>query len=123
MAVVIRFARRGSKGSPFYRIVAADKERPRDGKFLEVLGNYNPKNKALTIDNERVKYWIDHGAIPSDRVAILMIKKGMKFAEKFQPVFVPKEKKKPEVKNEESTQDATQEKGDAKKAEAETSGE
>ncbi len=74
MAVVIRFARRGSKGSPFYRIVAADKERPRDGKFLEVLGNYNPKNKALTIDNERVKYWIDHGAKSSDTVSQLLAK-------------------------------------------------
>ena len=78
MAVVIRFARGGSKGNPYYRIVAADKNFPRDGRFLEVLGNYNPKNKACTIDAERVKYWVDHGAKASSTVSQVLAKNNVR---------------------------------------------
>ncbi|EKD50286.1 MAG: 30S ribosomal protein S16 [uncultured bacterium] len=77
MAVVIRFARRGAKGSPFYRIVAADKEFPRDGRYLEVLGHYHPKTKEIKLDNERVKYWIDNGAQSSKTIGQLLAKNGI----------------------------------------------
>ena len=68
MAVVIRFSRHGSKGNPFYRIVAADKKYSRNGRFLEILGTYNPKNKATKFKEERIKYWIGKGAKPSETV-------------------------------------------------------
>ena len=72
MAVVIRFARHGTKGKPFYRIVAADKQYPRDGRYLEVLGTFNPKSEEAKLNSERVKYWIDNGAKPSPAVKTLI---------------------------------------------------
>jgi small subunit ribosomal protein S16 len=79
MGVRIRLARHGAKKKPFYRIVAADGENPRDGKFLEKLGTYDPlKNPAeVTLNPDRVKYWIDKGAIPSDTVKSLFKKEGI----------------------------------------------
>lgn len=74
MAVVIRLARHGSNKKPFYRIVAADKELKRDGRYLEILGTYNPKNpegKGL-VNSERVEYWISKGAIPSGTVSQIL---------------------------------------------------
>jgi small subunit ribosomal protein S16 len=70
MAVTIRLARHGAKKKPFYRIVAADSESPRDGKFLEKLGTYNPlRNPAeVNLDLERVQYWLAQGATTSDTV-------------------------------------------------------
>ena len=83
MGVRIRLARHGAKKKPFYRIVAADGESPRDGKFLEKLGTYNPlKDPAeVTLNQDRIKYWIDKGAIPSDTVRSLFKKEGI-FANK-----------------------------------------
>lgn len=80
MAVKIRLSRGGSKKRPFYRIVAADARSPRDGKFLEKLGTYNPllakdSEERLKILEERVKYWLGHGAQPTDRVARLLNEK------------------------------------------------
>jgi len=74
MAVRIRMARYGKKNDPFYRLVIADKERPRDGKFIEVVGVYDPNNKAqkLKADKERIAYWIGKGATPSETVANLL---------------------------------------------------
>ena len=74
MAIKIRLARGGSKKRPFYRIVAADSRMPRDGRFIEKLGTYNPllpKDSAerVKMDIERVQHWLDHGAQPTDRVA------------------------------------------------------
>ena len=66
MAVVIRFARYGAKGKPFYRIVAADKEFPRDGRYLETLGTYNPKAGEKNLKADRILYWIKEGAKCSD---------------------------------------------------------
>lgn len=79
MGVRIRLARHGAKKKPFYRIVAADGENPRDGKFLEKLGTYDPlKNPVeVTLNPDRVKYWIDKGAIPSDTVKSLFKKEGI----------------------------------------------
>lgn len=74
MAVVIRMARQGAKKHPFYHIVAADSRAPRDGRFIERLGTYNPmvdKTHAdrVKLNEERIKYWLGVGALPSDRVA------------------------------------------------------
>ena len=65
MAVAIRMARGGSKRRPFYRIVATNSRSPRDGRFLEQLGHYNPANKAIELNVERYDYWLGVGAQPS----------------------------------------------------------
>ncbi|MGD2098046.1 MAG: 30S ribosomal protein S16 [Desulfobacterales bacterium] len=79
MGVRIRLARHGAKKKPFYRIVVADGESPRDGKFLEKIGTYDPiKDPAeVMLNTDRVKYWIDKGAIPSDTVKSLFKKEGI----------------------------------------------
>ncbi len=74
--VVIRLSRGGSKKKPFYHIVAADKRRSRDGRYIERLGYFNPsaagQELKLKFDQERVDYWLDNGAQPSDRVTALL---------------------------------------------------
>ena len=77
MAMKIRLARGGSKKRPFYRIVAADSRMPRDGRFIEKLGTYNPllpkdSEERVKIDLDRVKHWMDHGALPTDRVSRML---------------------------------------------------
>ena len=72
MAVAIRFSRQGKKKSPFYRIVAADKRRARDGKFIELLGTYHPVTKVLKLDAERYEKWIKVGAQPSGTLAAIV---------------------------------------------------
>ena len=76
MSVKIRLARHGAKKRPFYRIVVADNESPRDGKFLEVVGTYNPlmDPAEVNLKDERVKYWMDQGAIPTGTVKNLLKK-------------------------------------------------
>ncbi|WP_424940645.1 30S ribosomal protein S16 [Aliiroseovarius sp. S253] len=74
MAMKIRLARGGSKKRPFYRVVAADSRMPRDGRFIEKLGTYNPllpkdSEERVKLDMERVQYWLGQGAQPSDRVS------------------------------------------------------
>ena len=74
MALKIRMSRGGAKKRPFYRIVVADSRMPRDGRYIEKLGTYNPllpkdHDDRLTLDLERAKHWISQGAKPSDRVA------------------------------------------------------
>jgi small subunit ribosomal protein S16 len=66
----IRLSRIGKKKQPFYRVVVIDKRRPRDGRFVEIVGTYNPlKNPPeVNLDAERVKHWLGHGAQPSDTV-------------------------------------------------------
>ncbi|MBW1728397.1 MAG: 30S ribosomal protein S16 [Deltaproteobacteria bacterium] len=78
MSVKIRLARHGAKKKPFYRIVIADGESPRDGKFLENVGTYNPlvDPAEVSLKQERVKYWIDQGAIPTNTVKNLLKKEG-----------------------------------------------
>ena len=79
MAVKIRLARHGAKKRPFYRIVVASIESPRDGRFLETVGTYNPlKDPAeVTVKGERIKYWMAQGAIPTDTVKSLLKKEGV----------------------------------------------
>jgi small subunit ribosomal protein S16 len=74
MSMKIRLARGGSKKRPFYRIVAADSRMPRDGRFIEKLGTYNPllpkdSEERIKMDLDRVKHWLDQGAQPTDRVS------------------------------------------------------
>ena len=79
MAVRIRLTRKGTKKKPFYRIVAADVESPRDGKFLELLGTYNPMldPAAITLKEDRVKYWLGEGAKPSTTVQSILKQQGV----------------------------------------------
>jgi small subunit ribosomal protein S16 len=74
LAVRMRLTRVGSKKNPIYRIVVADARSPRDGKFLEIVGRYNPQTDPSTIefDEERVREWLGKGAQPSDAVARLL---------------------------------------------------
>jgi small subunit ribosomal protein S16 len=71
MAVAIRLSRQGSKKRPFYRVVAAEKSAPRDGRFIEQIGIYDPRTKHLRIDSERYKHWLQAGALPSETVMSL----------------------------------------------------
>ena len=74
--VVIRLARAGAKKRPFYHITVADKRNPRDGRFIERVGFFNPVARGneprLNVNQERVDYWLGKGAQPSDRVATLL---------------------------------------------------
>ena len=77
MAMKIRLARGGSKKRPFYRIVAADSRMPRDGRFIEKLGTYNPllpkdSEDRVKMDMDRVKYWLGEGAQPTDRISRML---------------------------------------------------
>lgn len=78
MAVKIRLARHGAKKKPFYRIVVADSESPRDGKFLENVGTYDPlyDPAKITLKPERIQYWMTQGAKPTDTVRTLLKKEG-----------------------------------------------
>jgi len=79
MSVKIRLARHGAKKRPYYRIVVADSECPRDGKYLEAVGSYNPLLDPVEVNlkTDRVKYWIDQGALPSDTVKSILKKEGL----------------------------------------------
>ena len=78
MPVKIRLARHGARKRPFYRIVVANSENPRDGRFIETVGTYNPlpDPAQISIKQERIKYWMDQGAIPTDTVRSLLKKEG-----------------------------------------------
>ncbi len=83
MAMKIRLARGGSKKRPFYRIVAADSRMPRDGRFIEKLGTYSPllakdNEDRVKMDVERVQYWLDHGAQPTDRIQRMLEAAGLR---------------------------------------------
>jgi small subunit ribosomal protein S16 len=79
MAVRIRLRRTGRKKQPMYRIVVADSRSPRDGKFIEVIGQYAPRQgeQALNLKSDRANYWLDNGAQPSDTVRSLLRKAGV----------------------------------------------
>ena len=76
MSVSIRLRREGAKNRPYYRVVVADSRSPRDGKFIELIGNYDPKKAGdnANLDIERADYWISKGAQPSDTVASFLKK-------------------------------------------------
>ena len=81
MALKIRLARAGSKKRPYYHIVVADVRSPRDGRFIEQLGAWNPMlpkdGERVKIDEERVKHWLSNGALPTDRVARFLAEAGL----------------------------------------------
>jgi small subunit ribosomal protein S16 len=79
MAVIIRLSRRGTTKRPYYRLVAADSEAPRDGKFLEILGTYDPKkNPALVkLHKEKVNQWLSKGASVSESARAILRKEGL----------------------------------------------
>ena len=79
MAVKIRLKRMGAKKAPFYRIVVADSRCPRDGRFIEEIGYYNPLTEPLTVkvDAEKAAKWIKNGAQPTDTVKKLFVKSGI----------------------------------------------
>ncbi len=82
MAVAIRLKREGSLNSPYYKIVVADQRRPRDGKFIEIIGTYDPKkeNENFTIKLDRADYWVGVGARPSQTVGNIITKARKKAA-------------------------------------------
>ena len=105
MALKIRLSRGGSKKRPYYRIVLADARAPRDGRYIEKLGTYNPllskdNDKRVTFDKERVEHWLKNGAKPSDRVIkFLSADKIMEDITRNNPI-----KAKPKTKAQERTQ-------------------
>lgn len=120
MATKIRLARGGSKKRPFYRIVAADTRAPRDGRFIEKLGTYNPllaKDSAerVTMDKERVQYWLDQGAQPTDRVLRFLDAEGLAK----RPARNNPTKAKPGRKAQERLDEKAQKEEEAKQAAAE----
>jgi small subunit ribosomal protein S16 len=105
MAVVIRLRRMGAKKDPKFRIVVAESKAPRDGRFVDELGHYNPqpKDAELKVDSERAAYWLSVGASPSDQVKSLFKKAGIalpvrvtrKKVKKAKPVAAEAKKKGP----------------------------
>jgi len=79
MAVKLRLTRVGSKKNPIYRVVAADSRSPRDGKFIEIVGRYNPQTdpSMIDLDEDKIKAWLDKGAQPTDSVRRLMKAKNL----------------------------------------------
>ena len=77
--VRIRLRRMGRKKAPYYRIVVADSQSPRDGRFIEIIGQYMPRqgNNAVNLEVERANYWLDNGAQPSDTVRSLLRRAGV----------------------------------------------
>jgi small subunit ribosomal protein S16 len=105
MAVKIRLRRVGRKKAPMYRIVVADSRSPRDGKFLEIVGQYQPRigDKAINLDTARVNHWLDVGAQPTDTVRSLLRKAGVlkqrheqRLASRLQAAAVPLAERKPD---------------------------
>jgi small subunit ribosomal protein S16 len=79
MAVRIRLRRVGSSKNPIWRIVVADRSAPRDGRSIETIGQYNPQTdpSVIAVDEERARYWLQRGALPSRTVAVLLRSKGI----------------------------------------------
>ncbi|MDI6882871.1 MAG: 30S ribosomal protein S16 [Patescibacteria group bacterium] len=91
--LVIRFLRTGKRNQPFFRIIVTDKKNPpRGGRFLEILGFFNPLTKENKIKKDRVKHWLSIGAQPSDRVHNLLVKEGIVEGKKIDVHKKPKKK-------------------------------
>ena len=119
MAVKLRLKRMGAKQKPFYRIVAADSRSPRDGRFIETVGTYNPiKNpEEITVKEERVMYWLSMGAEPTDTVRSLFKKMGItkKFADSKTKTTKKEVKKETKVETKTEVKKETTKKAPAKK--------
>lgn len=107
MALKIRLTRQGAKKRPFYRIVVADARSPRDGRYLEIVGTYNPmlskeSGERVKLNEERIKHWLGTGAQPTDRVGKFLAEAGMTAkVERSNP-----EKAKPKAKAQERLKEA-----------------
>ena len=131
MTVRIRLSRGGSKKHPYYRVVAADQRAPRDGRFIEKLGSYNPllpkdHQDRLVLDVEKVKAWLQKGAQPTERLQKLFANLGLMAAPKLreQPKkSAPKAKAMERIKEKEEKAKAAAEAAAAAKAEAEAAAE
>lgn len=97
--VKIRLRRMGAKKQPTYRFVITDARAPRDGRFIEIVGHYNPRSepKTIVVDEEKIKAWLAKGAQPSDPVRRLLAAKGL-----VERGFVPETKRKPKSDKSES---------------------
>ena len=129
MSVRIRLSRGGSKKRPFYKVVAADQRSPRDGRFIERLGSYNPMlpqdhAERFTINEERVKYWLSQGAQPTERLQKMLSNLGLtsKVVLREQPnKSAPKAKAQERLKEKEEKARAAAEAAAAEAAAAEAS--
>ncbi len=101
MAVKLRLRRMGKKKQPIYKVVAADTRSPRDGKFLEAVGIYNPLTNPHTVDlkEDRVHYWLDNGAQPTDTVKSLLRQKGITLKKELTKKKLSEEKIQEELEN------------------------
>ena len=101
MAVKLRLRRMGKKKQPIYKVVAADARSPRDGKFLEAVGIYNPLTNPHTVDfkEDRVNYWLDNGAQPTDTVKSLLRQKGITLKKELTKKKLSEEKVQEELEN------------------------
>ena len=107
MSVKIRFSRHGRKKAPVFHMVAADSRMPRDGRFLEKLGVYNPFTKQLTLEREAIEKWLERGAIPSTTVGKLLMKEGIALKQKVKDKIIESQTKyvkKPETEKAASTE-------------------
>lgn len=110
MAVKLRLRRMGAKQRPFYRIVVADSRSPRDGRFIEVVGTYNPiaEKDQITLDEEKIMTWLNKGAQPTDTVKSILTKNGL--IAKFKASKVKKVAKKVTAKPVKKTVETVEEK-------------
>lgn len=120
MAVKLRLRRMGKKKQPIYKVVAADSRSPRDGKFLESIGLYNPLTNPSTIEikEERALYWLDKGAQPTDTVKSLLRKKGITLKRELIRKGLPEDKIQAEMENWNKLREARSSNKDSKKNKA-----
>ncbi|WP_337865197.1 30S ribosomal protein S16 [Ignavibacterium sp.] len=117
MAVKLRLRRMGKKKQPIYKIVAADSRSPRDGKFIEAVGIYNPLTNPHTIDlkEDRVNYWLNCGAIPTLTVRSLLSQKGILLKRHLEKKGFPQDKVEAEIHNWQKLKEASAQKKQTKK--------
>ncbi len=117
MAVKLRLRRMGKKKQPIYKVVAADARSPRDGKFLEAVGIYNPLTNPHTIDlkEDRINYWLDNGAQPTDTVKSLFNQTGINLKRDIAKRKLPAEKAEALLKNWQDSKEASAQKKSVKK--------
>jgi len=117
LAVKLRLRRMGKKKQPIYKVVAADARSPRDGKFLEAVGIYNPLTNPHTIDlkEDRINYWLDKGAQPTDTVNSLLRQKGINLKRDIAKRKLPEEKAEALLKNWQASKEASSQKKTVKK--------
>jgi small subunit ribosomal protein S16 len=91
--LMIRLSRIGKKKQPTFRLIVSEKTKDPWGDYLELLGNYNPRTKAMNLKEDRIKHWLEKGAQPSDTVQNLLIKAGLSQGAKKKSVYLTKKRK------------------------------